>query len=99
MVNNQTCILYVMNMHIPQVKIKSQRHPKWYNADIRHHLNCLRILRKKSRLHPTHHNLSKSHISETQLQDKMVVAKSAFEARLIDRSSKENTSSVYNYNY
>ena len=99
MVNNQTCILYVMNMHIPQVKIKSQSYPRWYNADIRHHLNCLRILRKKSRLHPTHHNLSKSQISETQLQDKMVVAKSAFEARLIDRSSKENTSSVYNYNY
>ena len=33
-------ILYAMNLHIPMVKIKFHKHPKWYNSDIWHHLNC-----------------------------------------------------------
>jgi len=40
-------ILYAMNLHIPMVKIKSHKHHKWYNSDIRKLLtvmstiNCL----------------------------------------------------------
>jgi len=46
-------ILYAMNLHIPMVKIKSHKHPKWYNSDIRHHLNCIRTLRKRCISCPT----------------------------------------------
>ena len=96
MVGNQTySILYAMNLHIPQVKIKSQKHPKWYNSDVRHHLNCTRTLRKRCLLHPTIHNSSKLQSSETQLQHKMLAAKASFEADLIQESSPRNISRVY----
>jgi len=38
---------------ILMVKIKSHKHPKWYNSDIRHHLNCIRTLRKRCISCPT----------------------------------------------
>ena len=90
-------ILYAMNLHIPQVKIKSQKHPKWYNSDVRHHLNCIRTLRRRCFLHPTIHNSSKLQMSETQLQHKMLAAKASFEADLIQESSPKNISRVYRY--
>ena len=87
-------ILYAMNLHISQVKIMSQKHPKWYNSDVRHHLNCICTLRKRCLLHPTIHNSSKLQISETQLQHKMLAS---FEADLIQESSPKNISRVYRY--
>jgi len=67
-----------MNLHIPKVKIKSHKHPKWYNSNIRHHLNCIRTLRKRCISHPTIHNSSKLQLSETQIQHKMLAAKANF---------------------
>ena len=90
-------ILHAMNLYIPKVKIKSQKHPKWYNSDIRHHLNCIRTLRKRCISHPTIHNLSKLGISETQLQHKMLAAKANFEAQLMQKSSPGNFSRIYRY--
>ena len=86
-----------MNLHIPKVKIKSQKHPKWYNSDIRHHLNCIHTLRKRCISHPTIHNSSKLQLSETQIQHQMLAAKDNFEAELILNSSPNNISRVYKY--
>ena len=36
-----------MEMHIPKVKLKSYKSPKWFKSDIRHCLNCLHSLRRK----------------------------------------------------
>ena len=71
------------------------KHPKWYNSDIRHHLNCIRVLRKRCISRPTIHNSSKLQLSETQFQHKMLAAKANFEAELILNSSPNNISRVY----
>ena len=86
-----------MNLHIPKVKIKSQKHPKWYNSDIRHHLNWIHTLRKRCISHPTIHNSAKLQLSETQIQHQMLAAKANFEAELILNSSPNNISRVYKY--
>ena len=46
-------ILKAMNLHIPKLKVKAQKQPKWFTSDIRHQLNCLRSLRKRNKVHPT----------------------------------------------
>ena len=84
-----------MNLHIPKVKIKSQKHPKWYNSDIRHHLNWIHTLRKRCISHPTIHNSAKLQLSETQIQHQMLAAKANFEAELILNCSSNNISRVY----
>jgi len=91
-------ILYAMNLHIPMLKIKSHKHPKWYNSDIRHHLNCIRTLRKSCsfdvghEMHLASHALHQNYNSETQLQHKMLAAKADFEEELILNSSSNNIS-------
>jgi len=97
MVNNQTCHAVAMNLHIPKVKIKSHKHPKWYNSDIRHHLNCIHTLRKRCISRPTIRNSSRLQLSETQLQHKMLAAEANFEAELLLNSSPSNISRVYKY--
>ena len=34
-------ICHAMDLFIPKVKLRSSKHPRWFNSDIRHHLNCL----------------------------------------------------------
>jgi len=70
---------------------------KWYNSDIRHHLNCIHMLRKRCISRPTIHNSSKLQLSETQFQHKMLAAKANFEAELILNFSPNNISRVYKY--
>jgi len=64
------------------------KHPKWYNSDIRHHLNCICVLRKRCISRPTIHNSSKLQLSETQFLHKMLAAKANSEAELILYSPK-----------
>ena len=54
---------------------------------------------KKIQIHPTQHNLSKLQTSEAELQEKMIGAKSASEAKWIEKVSKESISSIYSYIY
>jgi len=56
----KNAILYAMNVHIPMVKMKSHKYPKWYNSDIRHHLNCICMLRKEMHLMPYNSQLLKA---------------------------------------
>lgn len=57
----KSSILNAMNIYIPKVRIKPRKHPKWYNSDIRHMLNCICTVRRKYNKHPTSYNLSKLH--------------------------------------
>ena len=84
-------------MYTPKVKLKPGKQPKWYNSDIRHHLNCIRTLRRKCSSHPTSFNFSKLQALEIQLQDKMSAAKSSYESSLIQNLSKGSDSRVYKY--
>ena len=76
-----------MNLYIPKLKVKTLKHPKWFNSDLRHHLNCIRSLRKRIRVHPTEKKLSKLKSSEKLLQEKMLSAKASYEAKLICSSA------------
>ena len=88
-------ILNAMHLHIPKVKIKSFNHPKWYNSEIRHLIKCIRTLRRKCKSHSTSHNISKLQSLETQLQNKMLFAKSTYEKNLVTTFSRTNTSKIF----
>ena len=86
-----------MHLFIPKVRLKSYQHPKWFNSDIRHHLNCLRTLRRKLRIHPSEHIKSRIDSSEEALKEKMSSAKSMFETELIKSFGPRNPSRIYKY--
>ena len=87
-----------MHLYIPKVHLKSRNSPKWFDSEIRHHLNCLHTLRRKYNSHPTPHQLSKLKFSEEMLQKKMVWAKSEYEANLLKSFLPNNkTSMIYKY--
>ena len=78
----KSALYEAMDLYIPKVKLKRYKHPCWFNSGIRHHLECLRSLRKKCKSHPTDDNLSKLKTSEKQLQDEMLSAKSSYETQV-----------------
>ena len=85
-----------MHLYIPKVHLKSRNSPKWFDSEIRHHLNCPHTLRRKYNSHPTPHQLSKLKFSEETLQKKMVSAKSEYEANLLKSFLPNNkTSMIY----
>ena len=86
-----------MHLHIPKVKLKLQNCPKWFNSEIRHHINCLRTLRRKCRCHPTPHNLTKLNLYESDLQKRIIAAKTSFEMNLIQNLSQRNNSKIFKY--
>ena len=90
-------ILYGMQLYIPTVKLRKQDYPKWFNSDIRHCQNCLHTLKRKYRSHPTPHVLSKIKVRESDLQSKLISAKTSFEANLIHNFSQKNNSKVFKY--
>jgi hypothetical protein len=80
-------ILNAMHIHIPKVRLKSNRHPKWFNSKIRHSINCLHTVRKKCSSHPNSTSLSKLQFLETELQQLMSTAKLCFERNLSTQDS------------
>ena len=95
--NIKSAILNAMDIYIPKVHLKPHKHPKWFTADIRHMLNCIRTLRRKCNNHPTYCNLSKLQSLENELQNKLTAAKCSYEKFLIETFSKENSSKIYRY--
>ena len=93
----KTAMLRAMNLYIPKVRVKTLKHPKWFNSDIRHHLSCIRSLRRRLRVHPMEQKLSKLKSSEKLLQEKMLSAKASYEAKLICSSANGNTSLIFKH--
>ena len=83
-----------MHQHIPKVKLKSHACPKWFDSEIRHQLNRLRTLRRRCRSHPTPHILDKLQLYETNVQNRLIAAKTSFEANLIQQ---KNNSKIFKY--
>ena len=90
-------VLKAMDLHIPQVKVKAQKQPKWFTSDIRHHLNCLRSLRKRNKVHPTEQTLSRLKTSEELLQDKIQAARASYETNLICSAANGNASLIFKH--
>ena len=84
MERNQVNNIRSYAFYIPKLRLKSRPHPKWFNSDIRHHLNCLRTLRQKLKIHPSDPIKLKVVSSELALKKKKASAKVKLEADLIN---------------
>ena len=61
-------IFEAMSMFIPKIVLGRHQYPKWFDSDIRHHLKCLRTLRKKYKSHPSQQRKIKINFFEKELQ-------------------------------
>ena len=89
----KSAILSAMHIHIPKVRVKSIHHPKWFNSEIRHTINCLRTLRKRYTSSPTPKILSKIHSPQSCLRDLMSSAKLHYERNL----SMQGSANIFKY--
>ena len=83
-----------MSLVVPKIQVKHNHGPKWFNSDIRHHLKCLRTLRRS---HPTTQRKRKIDCMENLLQEKLVHAKATFENNLIESHVLSNSSAIFSY--
>ena len=59
-------LLDCIDRFVPKITIKSNAHPKWFTANLRHKINCLRSLKKRYSRSPTPH--IKEHIETVKLE-------------------------------
>ena len=90
----KSVIYDAISLFIPKMYVKHRKCPKWFNSDIRHHLNCLRTLRRRNKSRPSN-NLMQT--SEELLKLKMTQAKSNFESKLIESLQSGTTSNIFRY--
>ena len=86
-----------MRLYIPYTKFCSHQNPPWFTSDIRHHIKCLRTLRRKFRLHPSDEMAAKVKSLEILLQEKIRLAKNSFESSLINDFALANSNKIYSY--
>jgi len=82
---------------IPTVTVNESNQPPWFNSNIRHHIKCLRTLKRKHTAHPTTANLTNLENSQEQLQSKLSAAKSRYESNLVHGYATKNNSKIYKY--
>ena len=91
-------LLYeAMSLYIPRILIKRRQGPKWFNSDIRHHLKCLRTLKRKFERQPTLQRKNRILTMENLLQSKLVQAKSDYENSLIESQHISHPPAIYSY--
>ena len=88
-------IFEAMSLFVPKKRMKNHQGPKWFNSDIRHHLKCLRTMRRKFNSRPTLYQQNSIEASEDLLQQKMVQAKSNFERKLIESLQSGDSTAIY----
>ena len=88
-------ISFVIDAFIPKVKLHTSQHPKWFNSQIRHHIKCLRTLRRKTKKHFTEANLQRLIQAEDTLLHLMFKAKSDYEHNLINRYLQFKDSNIF----
>ena len=87
-----------MSLFVPKILVKHRNGPKWFDSDIRHHLKCLRTLRRKFRSQPTPQRKRKIHVMENLLQEKLSLAKATYENKLIESHNiLSNSPAVFSY--
>ena len=92
-----TIIKDAINRFVPVVSVCHNKQPAWFNSDIRHHINCLRTLKRKFNKHPTTNNKAKYENSCNLLQAKINSAKDTYESTLINSFTDVNNSKIYKY--
>ena len=89
-------ILEAVHPFTPHIKCRSHCRPRWFTPKIQHQLNCIRTMRRKARIKPTHNNISTLNAAEQQLLTDMQKAKLSFESSLL-QNLLVNPAKVYNY--
>ena len=90
-------IFNAMHLFIPKVRLKSHQSPKWFTPQIRHHINCLRSMRRRYKSNPTTHLQDQINLAQCNLQEEINSAKSAYETSLIYQFADTNNSKIYKY--
>ena len=86
-----------MSLYIPKMMLKRWQDPVWFNSEIRHHLKCLRTMKRRFRFHATPQLESTIHQLDDFLQQKLILAKSNYETRLIETYQSSNSSKIFSY--
>ena len=80
--NLKTTLQQIRAAFVPSITI-SQQSPKWFNAQIRHKLNCVRTIRRQTKKHTTPTNQLKLARKEAELQSIMELTKQTYEQNLV----------------
>lgn len=96
------CLSFVIRNGVdylaPKVKLRPKNNnPPWFNSNIRHHLNCIRSLRKKYGLKPSTCNKMKLENAEDRLLELMSAAKSSYESQLVEQFAFNNSNKIFKY--
>ena len=87
-----------VELYVPKVWCTSQKYPKWFNGEIRHHLHQLHSLRRKlCKSNNCSLYLSKVGILEDTLQGEIATARSNYEAALVDEFAFSNDNAIYKH--
>jgi len=84
-------------MYIPKIPNKIANQPKWFNSHIRHKINCLRTLKRKSLKHPSETNKLKVKHLEDELQQIITAAKLDYESHLVYNFALTNSNKIFRY--
>ena len=71
-----------IDIYVPKIKL---HHPKWFNSHIKHHINCLCTLRRKTKNHFSESNLNKLIQAEDYLSPLITKVKTDYETYLINK--------------
>ena len=86
-----------VSRYVPQVRISNGNMPKWFTPEIRHCINKLRYRRRKYRSNPSDTIRTSIATDERVLQDKINVAKSYWEKKLVEEFAGSGNHRIYNY--
>ncbi len=71
--------------------------PKWFTGEIKHHINKLRHLRRKHTKKPSSQSTSRLAEFETDLQEKIIKARSTWESQLVNDFAGGNTHRIFSH--
>ena len=76
--NLKNAIMVACERFIPKIKIPRKNYPRWFNASVRHKLNCVHTIRRKFRNNPSVTNSRKLHTAESELQSLIKTEKDSY---------------------
>ena len=103
--NNTECIwsaikqaIYTgMDQFIPKVRIRSYQYPVWFTPELRHLSKGIRTLNKRCTTNYPPHVLNKLQRLKENFHDKLLLAKSEYETKLIHSAARLKNLKIFNY--
>ena len=82
---------------VPKIVIKPYAYPRWFTANLRHKMNCLRCLKRRNTRSPTLHIKERIETVELEIAEESLAACSTYESRLIQDFATSNQSKIYKH--